>query len=71
MSGDPQEPDYRIRIDDDVVVWIDPSGIDGGGITIKAVGPLGDPVELHATQARALAAALLRLADLDEAEDVN
>ena len=59
MSGDPQEPHYRIRIDDDVAVWIDPDGIDGGGITIKAVGP----------EARALAAALLRLADLDEAEN--
>ena len=49
-------------IDDDVRVWLDP----GGGITLKAVTKHGDPVELSASQARELAAALIRLADEDE-----
>lgn len=49
-------------IDDDVRLWIDP----GGGITLKAVTPEGDPVELSSAQARALAAALQRLADEDD-----
>jgi len=51
------------RIDDDARVWLDP----GGGITIKAVTPDGDPVELSSTQARQLAQALLDLAEQDDA----
>jgi hypothetical protein len=50
-------------IDDDVRIWLDP----GGGITIKAVTPEGDPVELSSTQARQLAQALSELAEQDEA----
>jgi len=52
------------QVDDDVRVWID----SGGGITIKAVTPEGDPVEISAAQARKLAAALSEAAELDEAE---
>jgi hypothetical protein len=52
------------RVDEDVAVWLDP----GGGVTIKAVTPDGDPVELSATQARKLAKALVDLADQDEAD---
>jgi hypothetical protein len=52
-----------IRIDD-AAVWLDT----GGGITIKAVTPEGDPVELSSTQARRLAEALLDLAHRDDAE---
>jgi hypothetical protein len=48
---------------DDVRVWLDPSG----GITIKAVTAEGDPVELSASQAQALADALIRLAAQDAA----
>ena len=48
---------------DDVSVWLD----EGGGITIKALTPAGDPVELSSTQARQLAALLNELADLDDA----
>jgi hypothetical protein len=59
MSGYEETP-----VDDDVAVWLDP----GGGITIKAVTAEGDPVELSATQARQLAAALVELADRDDAE---
>jgi hypothetical protein len=59
MNGDADSP-----VDDDVAVWLDP----GGGITIKAVTPEGDPVELSATQARQLAAALVDLADRDDAD---
>jgi hypothetical protein len=50
------------NVDDDVRVWLDP----GGGITIKAVTPEGDPVELSAVQARRLAQALIGLAEQDE-----
>ena len=53
-----------IRPDDDVAVWLDP----GGGITIKAVTRENDPVELSSTQARRLAAALLDLADREDAD---
>jgi hypothetical protein len=53
----------ELRVDDDVAVWLDP----GGGITIKAVTPEGDPVELSTTQARQLAEALVGLADRDDA----
>lgn len=48
---------------DDVRVWLD----DDGGITIKAVTPFGDPVELSSAQARTLAALLTELADRDDA----
>jgi len=51
------------EIDRDVRVWLDP----GGGITIKAVTPEGDPVELSAAQARRIAAVLIELADADDA----
>jgi hypothetical protein len=54
-------PDEVFRVDD-VAVWLDA----GGGITIKAVTPTRDPVELSATQARELAALLLRLAGVEE-----
>jgi hypothetical protein len=50
------------NVDDDVRLWQDA----GGGITIKAVTPEGDPVELSAVQARQLAQALIELADQDE-----
>jgi hypothetical protein len=53
----------RVNQIDDVSVWID----EGGGITIKAVTPAGDPVELSSTQARRLAALLNELASLDDA----
>jgi hypothetical protein len=53
-----------IQVDDDVAVWFDA----GGGITIKAVTPEGDPVELSSTQARQLARALVDLADRDDAD---
>jgi len=49
---------------DDVRVWIDAAG----GITIKAITPEGDPVELSATDARRLASALLQAAEADEAD---
>jgi hypothetical protein len=49
-------------VDDDVRVWRDARG----GMTIKAVTPEGDPVELSAVQARELAQALMELADQDE-----
>jgi hypothetical protein len=49
---------------DEVRVWIDADG----GITIKAVTPEGDPVELSAMEARRLASALLEAADADEAD---
>lgn len=52
------------QVDDDVRVWIDP----GGGITIKAVTREGDPVEISATQARKLGAALSEAAGLDDAD---
>jgi hypothetical protein len=50
------------EIDADIRAYVDP----GGGITIKAVTPDGDPVELSAAQARRLAALLVELADLDD-----
>jgi hypothetical protein len=56
--------DYEVTRVDDVRVWLDP----GGGITIKAVTREGDPVELSSTQARQLAAALVELADRDDAD---
>jgi len=49
---------------DDARLWFDP----GGGITIHAVTPEGDPVELSADQARAIAAVLEELATIDEAD---
>jgi hypothetical protein len=61
---DSVEPDVPIRIDDHVAVWFD----SGGGVTIKAIEPSGDPVEISASQARSLAEALVRLAELDEAD---
>lgn len=61
---DDVEPDVQIRIDDHVAVWLD----SGGGVTIKAAEPSGDPVEISATQARRLAEVLVRLAELDEAD---
>lgn len=51
------------KIDVDVRLWLDP----GGGITLKAADPQGDPVELSAAQARRLAEALLKLVALDQA----
>jgi hypothetical protein len=48
--------------DDDVRVWLDA----GGGITIRAVTPEGDPVELSSAQARQLAQELLQLAAQDD-----
>jgi hypothetical protein len=53
----------RVHQIDGVSVWID----ENGGITIKALTPAGDPVELSSTQARRLAALLNELADLDDA----
>jgi hypothetical protein len=57
------KPDVPIHIDPHVVVWLD----SGGGVTIRAVDPNGDPAEISATQARRLAEVLGRLAELDEA----
>jgi hypothetical protein len=51
------------RVDHDVHLWLDPEG----GITLKAVTPEGDPVELSSAQARSLAAALIEAADRDNA----
>ena len=53
----------RVHEIDDVSVRID----EHGGITIKAITPSGDPVEISSTQARQLAALLNQLADLDDA----
>jgi hypothetical protein len=53
--------DRDYKIDDDVRVWLDP----GGGITIKAVTVQGDPVEMSASAAQALADALLDLIDAE------
>jgi hypothetical protein len=50
------------NVDDDVRVWLDT----GGGITIKAVTPEGDPVELSSAQARQLAQELIELAAQDD-----
>ncbi|MDP9256816.1 MAG: hypothetical protein M3Q31_09695 [Actinomycetota bacterium] len=63
------DPEHIVEVYDDVSVWVDPSGLDGGGITIKAVTPEGDPVELSATEAREPAAGLVRFADLEDSED--
>ena len=38
----------------------------GGGMSLKAMTPEGDPVELSASEARSLARILLDLADQDE-----
>jgi hypothetical protein len=54
--------EHTHNLDDDVRVWLD----EGGGITIRAVTPEGDPVELSSTQARQLAQALLQLAAQDD-----
>lgn len=55
-------------IEDRVALGIDP----GGAITLKAVEPMwvpdGDPVELTATEARGLADALVRFAEIDDRE---
>ncbi|MDX6514524.1 MAG: hypothetical protein QOH73_190 [Gaiellaceae bacterium] len=56
-------PNDSWQVDDDVHLWLDPSG----GITLKAVTAQGDPVELSETQARNLAAALLDAAERDAA----
>lgn len=53
-----------IRVDDNVTVWLD----NGGGITIRAVTPEGDPVELSSRRARQLADALVDLADRDDGD---
>jgi hypothetical protein len=50
------------QVDNDVRLWIDPSG----GITLKAVTAEGDPVELSSTQARELAEALIDVASRDD-----
>jgi hypothetical protein len=50
------------NVDDDVRIWLDA----GGGITIKAVTPEGDPVELSSAQARQLAQELIELAAQDD-----
>ncbi len=47
----------------DVIVWLDP----GGGITIKTVGPHGDPTELSSAEAHRPAQCLLELAAEDDA----
>ncbi len=49
-------------IDDHIRLWLDP----GGGITILAVTPEGDPVELSSAQARRLAEVLIELAEHDD-----
>jgi hypothetical protein len=54
--------EHDVKVDRDVRVWIDP----GGGITIRASGPSGDPVEISSGQAREQADALLRFADIDD-----
>ena len=48
--------------DEDGQLWLAPSSI-----MIKIVTPAGDPVEMNADQARALAALLNKLADEDDA----
>jgi hypothetical protein len=53
---------HHDQIDPDIRVWLDPTG----GITIKAVTPEGDPVELSAAQARKVAELLSELADVDD-----
>jgi hypothetical protein len=50
------------EVDADIRAYVDP----GGGITMKAATPEGDPVELSAAQARRLAALLMELADADD-----
>ena len=45
-----------------VRAWLDPEG----GMSLKAMTPEGDPVELSASEARSLARILLDLADQDE-----
>jgi hypothetical protein len=52
------DPD-RIEITDDVYLWPEQNA----SIHLKAVSSFGDPVELAEHEARALASALLRLAD--------
>lgn len=47
---------------DDVAIWMDA----GGGITMRATTPSGDPVELSSRQARRIAEILLQLADQDD-----
>jgi len=47
-----------VRPADDVYAWIEQES----SIHLKAVTPLGDPVELNAEEARALAEALIELA---------
>jgi hypothetical protein len=51
--------EHDVKVDRDVRVWIDP----GGGITIRAADPSGDPVEISSGQARDLAEVLLRFAE--------
>lgn len=48
--------------DGDIVVWSEQSS----SICLKAITPVGDPVELSSDEARDLANELLRLADLVE-----
>jgi hypothetical protein len=58
----PRHFEHDVQIDRDVRVWIDPDG----GITIRAIDPVGDPVEISSSQARWLAETLTKFADLDE-----
>jgi hypothetical protein len=60
--------DHQIEVDRDVRAWIDP----GGGIMLLAAEPVsgvrGDPVEITSKQARDLGLALIRFADIEDAE---
>jgi hypothetical protein len=56
----PYHFEHEVHADRDVQAWIDPVG----GITIRAVAPSGDAVEISSDQARDLAHALLKFADI-------
>ncbi len=56
--ADAEQPDVA-RPADDVYCWLEQES----SIMLKAVTSFGDPVELTADDARAIAAALLTLAD--------
>lgn len=49
-------------VHEEISVWLDPTG----GVTIKAVTPQGDPVELSSSEARRLATILTELAAQDD-----
>jgi hypothetical protein len=58
-------PDRVVHPAEDVSAWVE----QGSSIHLKAVTVSGDPVELTADKARAVAEALLRLAAALEASD--